>query len=74
MQIFGGIWRISLRGIQINEGGYLMGMTWLFGRIFDAWFKLPLRRAKSHRFTRWPKTRFTSWAWTKQTGRKETND
>jgi hypothetical protein len=43
---------LNTKRIQINEGGYLCGLTWVRGKLFDVWFKLPIRGSKSHRFTR----------------------
>jgi hypothetical protein len=37
--------------IQINEGGYVCGVTWVRGRFLDIWFRLPIRGCRSHRYT-----------------------
>jgi hypothetical protein len=53
-RFLGGSWHISRRCIALNEGGYVCGLTWLRKSGFlDVWFKLPIRSARSHRFTRW---------------------
>jgi hypothetical protein len=55
MNLFGGTWRISRRFVQLNEGGYVCGLSWSWQKgWFDAWFKLPIRSARSVRATRWP--------------------
>lgn len=55
MQILGGTWRVTRRHIQINEGGYVCGVSWSWSKgWFDAWFKVPRAGWRSVRATRWP--------------------
>lgn len=43
---------LSRNRVQINEGGFVCGVTWVRGHFIDAWFRLPLKGCRSHRFTR----------------------
>jgi hypothetical protein len=52
-KFLGGYWQFSPRAICLNEGGFVSGLTVsVSSGFFDAWFKLPFRRARSFRVTR----------------------